>query len=312
MDINRANMDVLFKSFNTAFTEGMQRGRQLAGEYANEYLSFADLAMSVPSSTAVEVHAWLNQIPGFRQWLGDRQKKDISTNKLEVTNLDWEDTISVPRNDILDDRYGIYTPLFTLLGQEGAEDALWLDMAMDALIANGQWVDAKAFFHATRTYGAQTIANLTTSALSSATLETAIATMLAYKGPEANPLGVIPVTLVVGPSLRDTAWDLLVNQFVSSGTGKGGAIQNRTKGRATMKIHPKLTGAYANYWYLLGMKGGMKPVGVQRRALPQLVAKDAVTDDNVFFNKEFVYGTDARGAAFLTLPHLAYCGTGAG
>ena len=312
MDINRANMEALFKSFNTKFTEGMTRGIRPDGDAAAEYLTLADLAMTVPSTGAVEVHAWLNQIPGFRQWLGDRIKKNISSNKLEVTNLDWEDTISVPRNDIEDDRYGVYSPLMSMMGQEASDDALWLDMAVDALIANGEWVDGKAFFHATRTYGSQTIANLVTGALATGTLETALSTMMAYKGPENNPLNVTPVYLLVGPSLRDTAWDLLVNQFVSSGTGKGGAVQNRTKGRAIMKVHPKLTGAYANYWYLLGAKGGMKPVAVQRRKLAQLVAKDSVTDDNVFFNKEFVYGADARGAGFLTLPHMAYCGTGAG
>lgn len=27
MDINRANMDALFKTFNTLFTQGQQRGR---------------------------------------------------------------------------------------------------------------------------------------------------------------------------------------------------------------------------------------------------------------------------------------------
>lgn len=311
MDINRANMAGLFKSYNTNFTQGMQRGVPIPAELQAEYMRLTELAMMVMSSGAVEVHAWLNQIPGFRRWLGDRQKKNVSSNKLEVTNADWEDTISVDRNDIEDDRYGLYGARFEALGAEASDDALWLDMCMDALLNGGAWIDGKGFFATDRVYGANTILNLTTSALSQTTFESALATMAGYVGPEGNPLNVIPVYLLVGPGLRNTAWDMVKNEFVSSGTGKGGAIQNRCRGRALLRVHPKLTGAYANYWYVLGQKGAMKPVGVQRRKLPVLQAKDDPSDDNVFFNKEFIYGADARGEGFLTLPHLAYCGTGA-
>lgn len=60
------------------------------------------------------------------------------------------------------------------------------------------------------------------------------------------------------------------------------------------------------------MRGSIKPVAVQKRRDPVLVPRDRVTDDNVFFNKEFIYGADARGQAFLTMPHLAFMSTGAG
>lgn len=308
MDINRANMSDLFKSFNTAFTEGMQRGVSLPPELASERIKFSELCMVVPSNAAIEVHAWLNQIPGFRRWLGDRQKKNISTNKLSIVNVDWEDTISIDRNDILFDRYGLYTPRFTALGAEGSDEALWLDMAIDALLANGEWVDGKAFFATDRAYGANTINNTTTVALSQTTLEAGLAALQSYLGPENNPLGVLPVYLLVGPGLRQTAWDLVKNEMVSSGTGKGGAVQNRCRGLALLRTHPKLVGAHANKWFILGQKGAMKPSGCQRAKLPQLVAKDRVDDDNVFFNKEFIYGSDAIGEGFLTLPHLAYGG----
>lgn len=311
MDTNRENMNALFTTFNVAFTEGMQRGPEVPAELANEYIKFSELAMAVPSNGASTIHSWIEQIPGFRKWLGDRQKKNVTSGKLEVTNVDWEDTISVKRNDIEDDQYGLYAPLFGLLGAAGSDNALWLDMCIDALLANGNWADAAAFFGTTRKYGANTISNASTAALASASLATALTTMMSYKGPNNDPLNVIPAILLVGPSLRDTAWDLVKNSLVSSGTGKGGSIENRTKGRALLRVHAKLTGDYANYWFLLGMKGGMKPVAAQRRKLPVLVRKDSPNDDNMFFDKEAIYGADARGEAFLTLPHLAYMSTGA-
>ena len=312
MDTNRANMAAFFQSMNAAFTEGMQRGPELPSDLVAESLQFSEAVMTVPSTTATENHGWLNQIPGFREWVGDRVINNIATNKLTVTNKDWEETIAVARNDIEDDTYGLYKGLFQAMGAEGSDNAFWLDMAIDALLANGNWADGSAFFLANRKYGDNTIANLTTNALSATNFETAIATMRAYLGHNNMPLKTVPVILLVGPGLRGTAWDLVKNQFVSSGTGKGGAVENRTRGLCSLRVHPKFTGAYANYWCILGQKGGIRPLAVQRRRLPRLLAKDQPNDDGVFYQKQFVYGADARGCGFLTLPHLAYLGTGAG
>ena len=33
---------------------------------------------------------------------------------------------------------------------------------------------------------------------------------------------------------------------------------------------------------------------------------DKEDDENVFMRKEFIYGTDARGEAFASFPHLIY------
>ena len=72
--------------------------------------------------------------------------------------------------------------------------------------------------------------------------------------------------------------------------------------------HDLRTRISGNHWFLLGAKAGIKPVAVQKRQEAKLVALDRPEDPNVFYNKEFVYGADARGEAFLTLPHLAYGG----
>jgi phage major head subunit gpT-like protein len=48
-------------------------------------------------------------------------------------------------------------------------------------------------------------------------------------------------------------------------------------------------------WYLLCTKRVLKPIILQKRRDFQFVAKDKLDDDNVFMNKEFIYGSDARG-----------------
>ncbi|MFN4089974.1 MAG: Mu-like prophage major head subunit gpT family protein [Alphaproteobacteria bacterium] len=47
-------------------------------------------------------------------------------------------------------------------------------------------------------------------------------------------------------------------------------------------------------WFLIDASRALKPVILQRRRDFEFVAKDRLTDDNVFQNREFVYGADAR------------------
>jgi phage major head subunit gpT-like protein len=303
MDINRTNMDALFASYNVAFSAGMQ----MALTAHPEQVQLAELAMAGTSSGAATVHGWLNQIGGMREWVGDRVISNIESGRLSVVNRDFEKTISVPRNDIEDDNYGVYTPLISAMGQSSS--ALWMTLAIDALAANGTWADDKPFFATDRAFGENALANKVTVALSADTFKAARIAMESFKLHGDEPAEVVPTTLLVGPALRDTAWDIVVNDFVVGGaTNKAGAIRNPNKGTVQLRVSPRLVGARANYWFLLGEKGGIKPVYVQKRKEPVLTRMDRDQDQNVFMSNEYYYGTHARGAAFLTLPHLAYAG----
>lgn len=109
MIINRANLDTLYTAYNGAFR---------AGVAATTRTYWSGVAMEVPSTTAKNLYPWLNQIPGIRKWTGDRQLQGISASKYELTNEDYEQSISVDRNNIEDDSYGIFTPLMQAMGEE--------------------------------------------------------------------------------------------------------------------------------------------------------------------------------------------------
>lgn len=47
-------------------------------------------------------------------------------------------------------------------------------------------------------------------------------------------------------------------------------------------------------WYLASLKGALKPIIWQDRKKPQFVSKTSLTDDNVFWQKQFIMGADAR------------------
>jgi phage major head subunit gpT-like protein len=57
---------------------------------------------------------------------------------------------------------------------------------------------------------------------------------------------------------------------------------------------------------LLNTSRAIRPFIWQLRKPYQLVRKDSPGDDNVFFNKEFIYGTDARCNVGLGLWQLAW------
>jgi phage major head subunit gpT-like protein len=59
-------------------------------------------------------------------------------------------------------------------------------------------------------------------------------------------------------------------------------------------------------WFLACTSRVLKPVILQRRKDFEFVAKDDPKDDRVFMNKEFVYGSDARGNVGYTFPQLCW------
>lgn len=110
MIINQTNLRTLFTGFKTAFQQGL-------GQAATQH---ERVAMVVPSSTGVEDYGWLGQVPGFREWLGDRVVQNVMTHSYSIRNRDFELTIGVGRNAIEDDQYGVYSPLFQEMGRATA------------------------------------------------------------------------------------------------------------------------------------------------------------------------------------------------
>ena len=107
MLVNNANLKTLFTAFNAAFRGGL-------GQAASQY---GQIATTVPSTTAAEEYGWLGELPGLREWLGDRVVHAIGLHGYTIKNKPFELTVGVPRTAIEDDTYGVYTPLMTEMGR---------------------------------------------------------------------------------------------------------------------------------------------------------------------------------------------------
>jgi phage major head subunit gpT-like protein len=124
MQINQTNLDILFKAFNASFQRGF-------GSVPSQW---GRVATMVPSTGKSNDYGWLGNIPGMREWIGDRQINNLKLHDYTLKNRSFENTISVDRDDIDDDQYGIYTPMMEMLGNSAATHP---DELVFALLAAG-------------------------------------------------------------------------------------------------------------------------------------------------------------------------------
>lgn len=302
MKITARAMGALFDAASTKFNEAMKRAttRVLPND-----LMVEDIATTMQVSGAATAHAWMKQLGGMKEWTGSRSIKGLDIGELVVTNRRFEETVSIPRTDIEDDQYGVYADRFAALGANAQN--LWLELAEQTLITNDNWADANPFFATGRKLGDATITNVKADTpLSRAAVESAVADMRGWTLDGGKPANVRPRVLVVGPSNEALAKMICEAELVSDGSV---TVSNVSTARALqVRVSGALVGDHASEWYIFGEAGGVKGIVVQQRKLPVLTRKDSDSDDNVFLEDTFYYGTDARGEAFKSLPFLIFKG----
>lgn len=152
--------------------------------------------------------------------------------------------ISIDRRDIVNDDLGVFEDTANALGRAAMRSLS--DLVYKVLLAN-----ADGFFaagNANYDAGAGT-------ALSSASLATGVARMLAQRDDEARDLDIRPRTLLVPPELQQAAKELLQSDFVqraSNDLPTGNALKNVV----SLEVEPRLSnsarfdGTSAKAWYL--------------------------------------------------------------
>lgn len=274
------------QGLQTTFSTIYQKGWGLATP------RLIEIATQVPSSTKTNTYGWMARLLKMRKWEGPRLIQNLSTFAYTLENDPYELTVGVDRDDIEDDQLGVYNPLFEELGRQSR---LWPDQVLKTALQAGTTqlgFDGVAFFattHALNPAGNQSN-NFTTTALSATNFGTVRAAMMAYTDETGEALGVMPDTLIVPPQLEDTA-----NVILKAAFGSGGAT-NVQQGQAKVIVAPQLANQ-GTTWYVADTSSAIKPLVWQLRKAPVMVAKTQVDEDNVFFQRQFVWGLDARGAA---------------
>lgn len=118
MQITPASLLALQQGFNAAFLQGLGAAPS----------TWSQVAMYVPSSAKTENYGWMKELPGMREWVGQRVIHNLEASAASLTNKHYEHTIGVKRDDIDDDNLGIYTPMFSMQGEivgRHADELVW-------------------------------------------------------------------------------------------------------------------------------------------------------------------------------------------
>lgn len=297
MIINSATIREAFQSFNTVFNKAFE-------ETETHYLQ---VAMEVPSGTRDETYAWLGAVPSMREWIGEREIKNLSAYGYTIRNKDFELTVSVPRNDVEDDCIGVYKPMFQDLAYSARKHPDKLVFGLFPRAFTELCFDGKPFISDDHTPGfeghkVKAQSNKGTYKLTPASYGAARTQMMCLVNDQGEVMNIVPDLLVVAPQKEAIARTIVMADEIHQEV-------NIYKGTAELLVVPELA-ANPEQWFLLCTKRPVKPFIFQSRRRPQLVAKDKAADDNVFFDKEFIYGVDARGNAGYGLWQLAFGSTG--
>ncbi len=98
--------------FNTVFDTTLESMRKVERFWKDR------LAVEVSSTTDIESHKWMGDVPGFEEWKGPRKLGSVRAEKYQILNKDWANGIKVHKNDIADDKLGLYAPRIARLASK--------------------------------------------------------------------------------------------------------------------------------------------------------------------------------------------------
>lgn len=277
MIVNQANLRELTVGYSAAFNKAMT-------EVKTDYQK---IATTVPSATAENSYKWLGQLPGLREWIGEREIQHLDSYGYTIRNKKFERTLAVPRDDIEDDQYGIYTPLFASMGEAAGEHP---DELTFGLLADGfgqKCYDGKAFFATDHNSGGKTFSNKGTKKFNRDAYLEARAAIMSLTGDKGKALNLVPDLLVVSPKYEMEARETLMAEMIDG-------TSNVLKGTAELLVSTQLAGANEEKWFLLCTKKFLKPIILQIRKKIKFTQLTKDDDLNVFMRDEFLYGADGR------------------
>jgi len=300
-EVNKATLDVLFLALKKSFNNAMMRASP----------TWDQIATLIPSTTAANYYAWMEQFPQLRKWVGDKMIQRLQRQDYIVPNDDYEATLSVKRNHIEDDQLGIYPVNADAYGTTAAN---WPDKLIYDLVNAGfknKCFDGQPFFSAKHPVAKTTYSNLLTAPLSIASQAEAKAgfgkareMMWSLRDSQDEPLSLNPNILLVGPALFDLATSLMTTDRLEDGK------PNPYKGAAKVVMSQRITSSTA--WFLLDTTQALKPFIFQMRKKPVFVSQVTPDSDGVFMRAEYLFGVEARGAAAYAFWQMAVGSTGTG
>lgn len=152
MIITQGSLNGLTTAFNTVFNK--------AFKVTESHLD--TLAMLQSSQSAEDTYSGLGNMPSMREWLGDRIVDNPEAFGYTIKNRTFESTFMVKREDIEDDRIGIYSPVITQMGilSRTHPDELIFGLMKNGF--SGRCYDGQYFFDVDHAIGDKSYSNMQT------------------------------------------------------------------------------------------------------------------------------------------------------
>jgi phage major head subunit gpT-like protein len=310
--------------FRAAFFDALESAKE------DDLMQLADTVMS---DTAAEQHIFMGDVPGFKEWVGDREMGSIAAHKISLVNRNWASGVPVHRNQVEDDQLGLVMRRISGLAPKAKrhKGKLIAEILLNGFAGNanygklsdgvgagtavgdGTCYDGAFFFSTTHSLeGGPNQSNLlANTALSDKALEDAITLMrnfTTYDGQD--PLDVQPTHLLVGPALEWMAKRLLQQELRVrmpgdvAATSATGADTNIHKNSLQVIVSPRIRsyapngGAdYSKAWFLLALNEPVKPILFQDREAISTAALVGWDSPEMFKKGLLQFGTQARYAA---------------
>jgi len=229
----------------------------------------------IQSDGSDEKYGMLGNMPGVREWLGDRQFKELRAGNFTITNKKWESSLLINKDDLADDRMGMYGPLMEQLAVEAAyhPDELFFE----TFLVNGEseiCIDGQFFFDTDHSWGDSgtqsndltynaTDHTAVTATEFAAAYDAALTAMLDFKNDYGKLLnrpihnGMKNLMVIVPTEL----WKVATTALKANLTGGGDT--NIVLEQAEIVVSPHLTDA--SKWYLLNLGAPLRPFVFQTR-----------------------------------------------
>lgn len=305
MEVTPSALQAINRSFNFEF--------QAAVSAAASTTYWQKKARQMPSTGFENVYSWVLGLPDMRRWVGPRIVRSMEGRVYILRNEPWELTWGVDRRHVEYNQIGQYADRARMGGDSAAR---WKDkLVTDVQLANPIAFDGQNFYDTDHPRGSTVYANYHPSTdLTNDNLWAMAMIMMGYLDDFGESLGVRPTILEVPPQLSKKGVDALkalqIVQLVKNVAGDqnvaAAAVPNNIGQLFDIElvINERLS-SRPDEWYLHSTNR-MPPFVVQAPKEPSGVTSlTNPSDPNVFWQREFIYGIDADGAAGVTLPFLS-------
>ena len=283
------------------------------------------------STSEIEQHVFLDKIPKFRQWVGDRIIRSAVTRTQTLKNVPYELTEELDEYKVRDNKIDAFAPLVSMMATQAKKwpDTLLFDPVNGAIVqgANVITYDGVPFWSAAHPinpdnpalFGTQS--NFLNSPLNAANYFLGRSTFQGWRGADGLPFYSVPNALMTGTTLEASARQILNTTYIAPavafGQNSAGVFQeNVLKGSADYIMAPDMNpigqvGSFTGTpWMLTDSSKPLKPFLMQLRDPPEFVFNVKPDSPGVLARHAYQYFARVRGAMGYGIYWFALLGIG--